>query len=233
MSFTADIEGFKDAQRRLVAQLGTPVVFTFAPTSYTYGSGVYLDPETGEALDPTATPVSSVVPSAITASATILRSVPAAANEGDAEKAGIIPEGKAWLRIPAGTYNPSILAARECTFHGETFACQRFVVDGIGSAADRLYVELDYSRGGLSAPAPSGIVTNTGAFVREVFTATAGQTTFTVAVPFSNGSTQVSVDGLVQAPGASNDYVEFTSTQVQMTYALEAGQQVVIFYQSA
>lgn len=144
---TPDLAGFRIAQQDLVNNLGMDVTFNFDP-SLGYGSGVYLDPESGEPLDPTITPSASVTASAsFTLKATVIRRVPqltrAGQNDGNATVGGIIPTGKVWLRVPAGTYpDPEIFSATSITIDGETFTIDRFVKDGIGQI-DRLYVECE------------------------------------------------------------------------------------------
>jgi len=149
MSDFPDLSGFADAQQRLVEGLGTSVTFRFVDVN-TYASGVYIDPQTGLPLDPTVTAsASSPASASIILKATVIRRTPQLTsdglNDGDAGVAGIIPAGKAWLRIPAG-HDPNILFAKYVDIGDESFLIERFVYDGIG-LIDRLYVECEFLTG--------------------------------------------------------------------------------------
>lgn len=227
-----DIEGFKEAQARLVSYLGNTVLFEF-PVTYAYASGVYIDPESGVALDPTVSPTTTVQASAISVQATKVNSIPAIEEDGTSQRAGIIPQGKVWIRIPEGTYPSGILAAATFSVHDQRYIIERFSYDGIASAADRLYVMgelLDDGAGPVVAPS-GGVVGTVGAYTREQFIATAGQTVFTTSVAFIPGSTWLFVDGVNQS--LVTDYSETPPQTVTITTPAEAGQVIQIRYQIA
>lgn len=228
--YVANLDGFKEAQERLVSNLGVNVTFSFAPQAYVYPSGTYVDPQTGVAIDPRIDPVMVITPSAMVVKATKIRNVPTMANEGDLVKGGIIPAGKMWLRIPEGTYPSAILAAKHVVVHSETFLIERFINDGIGDNADRLYVEAQYDSGGLSSPAPSGVAPTSGTIIREQFTASAGQMTFSLAVALESGSSQVFLDGIAQS--LTSDYVELVQG-IQFNDPCTLGQKVLVWYRAA
>jgi hypothetical protein len=146
MANVPDLAGFRAAQESLVENLGLDVAFNFTDVNG-YASGVYLDPEHGTPLDPTLSPSASAPASAsVVVRATVIRRIPqltrSGQNDGNATAGGVIPTGKAWLRIPAGTYDASILNATTVDINGETFTIDRFIEDGIGQV-DRLYVECE------------------------------------------------------------------------------------------
>lgn len=142
-----DLSWYRELQEDLVNNLGLDVTFGFDPT-VGYASAVYLDSESGTPLDPTIVPSATTMASAsLTLKATVIRRVPqltrSGQNDGNATVGGIIPTGKAWLRIPGGTYpDPDIFLATSVEINGETFTIERFVEDGIGQV-DRLYVECE------------------------------------------------------------------------------------------
>ena len=147
MSNVPDLSGFRDAQERLVDGLGLDVTFHFTDVM-TYASGVYLDPETGKPMDPLVSPSATAPASAaIVVRATVIRRIPqltrSGQNDGNATAGGIIPTGKAWLRIPEGTYDQDIKMAERVEINNEMFIIERFVEDGIGAQGDRLYVECE------------------------------------------------------------------------------------------
>lgn len=57
MSVTPDIDGYKEATRRLRQRLGSTVTFRI-PVAKTYGPDVAIDPESNEPYDPTQVPAS-------------------------------------------------------------------------------------------------------------------------------------------------------------------------------
>lgn len=140
MTDVPDMAGYRDAQERLVAGLGSTVSFNFAD-NLSFASGVYIDPELGVPLDPTITPsASSPASASISVKATVIRKSPSNANDGDAAIPSIIPVGHAWLRIPDGTYDVQIFNATTVSIGNETFRIERFIEDGLDQI-DRLYVE--------------------------------------------------------------------------------------------
>jgi len=147
MADVPDLSGFRSGQEALVAGLGLDVTFHFADVSG-YAAGVYVDPETGKPLDPlVSASASGPASAAIVVRATVIRRIPqltrSGQNDGNATVGGIIPTGKAWLRIPDGTYDPDILFAERVEISSEMFLIERFVEDGIGGQVDRLYVECE------------------------------------------------------------------------------------------
>jgi len=237
-----DIDGFREAQRRLVQYLGTPVTFHFAST-YGYASGVYVDPETGTALDPLQAPSAIVVPPTITANATKINSFPSSEEQGVSQKMGIAENSRVWLRLNEGDYPSGVVGARAFVVHGETFRIDRVTYDGIGSSAvasgvpgvDRVYFEGELTESLSTAIGPGipsgGVIGTTGAIVREDFNVASGQTAFNTSTAYAAGTPRVYMDGLLQRPGSGEDYTEGGGTLITLEYTPFAGQLVTIIYQ--
>jgi len=227
-----DIEGFREAQRRLVLNLGNDVTFYF-PRELHYASAVYVDPESGEALDPLVSPSAITIPPSVTVKATVVNSFPAGEEQAVAKRAGIVDNSRVWLRIPEETYPSAIISARAFEVHSANYRIERMTFEGIASAVDRLYVEGELVgdiSSELSAPVPSGAVVRFTPDLTEKFVAASGQTAFNVSAPYVAGSVSVFLDGMLLAEGASFDYTEGGGTLLTLLFTAMAGQVVIIKY---
>jgi len=132
-----DVAGFVDAQRRLVSGMGSTVTFML-PDTIAYASSVFINPESGKPMDPTASATSVASGAQYPTKVTIIRKPPQ--TPGVSTSGGDFPAGSIWLRIPAGTYDNAILGSEKVRINDEDFSIKRFYRDGI-TDVDRLYVE--------------------------------------------------------------------------------------------
>lgn len=238
MTDLPDIEGFREAQARLVNLLGTDVTFFFAASAYVYASGTAIDPQTGMALDPSIGPVSIESPSPIVARATITKvGLPpkAPSEEGQVQRLGIVPTGDVWLRLPVGHFDTAIYDSRAFSAWGEMYLITRFMFGGLDSEADHVVIRGVLSDG-IDMSSIAGVnaaMVRTGITYQESFIATSGQAVFSTLYPFVAGTTQVFIDGMLQARGADKDYTEGDSSITITDNSMVAGQVVVIAYERA
>lgn len=231
MTGSPDIAGFKEAQVRLVEALGNEVTFYFAPSAQVYPSGTYIDPETNKPLDPTIQPSSQVEFPSVSAIGMVVRSVPSVAQGADAERVGLVPAGQVWLRFQIGSFDPLIVSSKHCEVFGEMFRILRRFYDGMGVDADTLYMQAELATAfDFDDLAPlGGELVTVGTYQQETFVATDGQTVFPTSDAFAVGSTEVYINGVRQALGASYDYIESGQTIV-MNGPVEVDSLVVVAY---
>jgi len=230
MTDLPDIEGFKDAQVRLVNSIGDMAVFRFSSASAYYGSANYQDPYSSEAVDPLAGLSSAIIFSPIQVKCTVIRSDPSSDQGAESFAGGQFQKGHIWLRIPEGTYPSAIMAADRISLRGDRYRIMRFFQDGIASAADRLYVEARLENPVNFNAEPSGGTLMATGRTRDTFTSNGSASAFSLANFFVNGTTEVYVDGMLQVQGSAFDYEEIAPNQVVMTYQPLYGQLISIMY---
>lgn len=236
-----DIDGFEDAQERLVSFLGADVMFEYAETPV-FASGAYIDPETNKPLDPVISPSAVTYIPVDVVKATPIKDNIRLSQQGLEVRGGLVEEGNIWLRIPEGTYPSAILSAKEFTVYGDKYRIERIFVDGIGADADRLMMEgslIDptYEVGTIpSGGLGSGITGATGALLKEDFVAGSATTSLNTSVPYFPNSTLVYLDGLLLQEGVSSavaDYNEGGGTLITFFFTPMVGQNITVAYRAA
>jgi hypothetical protein len=114
----------------------------------------------------------------------------------------------------------------------QTYRVMRFWFDGLGNVPDRLMAIGELVAGldpSLYTPPPSTSI-EVGPQITEIYTSSAGQTSFPVQYPFVPGTTEVYLDGVRMALGVGFDYVE-TGQAVLFDEVVNDGQRVLISYQ--
>jgi len=228
-----NLAGFRNAQVRLVEYMGDDITFMFPASAVVYTPGTAIDPQTGRALDPSVQPLAQTAIAPIVTRAMVVRSGLSPSQAGEADKLGVVATGDLWLRIPQGTYDTTILNAAAMSVFGETYLITRFILGGMNSVVDHIVIHGNLADGLDTKSLAGGNMTPvvSGAFLQEAFNATSGQIVFSTLFPFTTGTTQVFVDGILQSMGATFDYLEGIQQVIFNDNSMAAGQRVVIAYQ--
>lgn len=139
-----DLAGYREAQIRLVSNLGTTVPF-FTPTAEVYAPGTPIDPETDRPFDPTVAPLASGFSSAGVKCGVAIRPVGLSRRgiEDDvaATALGLIEEGTGILIVPRQDYLDNDLdTATEVEVHGERYEITQSEEDGLADETHRFLV---------------------------------------------------------------------------------------------
>lgn len=129
MTDAPDTDGFVAAQRRLLTDLGGPVVFR-VPQPATYAPEVALNPETGQPYDPTVVPTSGgdFAEVVVTGTATPVRAL--ALDDAQTEPVGILPAGDMAVLIDSAD-EPSIDGATEFVVREQRYRITSMVGKGM------------------------------------------------------------------------------------------------------
>lgn len=138
-----DLTGYREAQVRLVAELGSDVPF-FLPTQTTYPEGAILDPESGTPYDPTVLP-SSGFTSATVRCGVAIRPIGLSrrgiADEETLSAFGRFEEGEGVLILPIEDFEDNnIDQATECIVYNERYEISQHDEDGLADFNHRAIV---------------------------------------------------------------------------------------------
>jgi len=230
MTDLPDISGFKDAQIRLVQGIGDEAIFKFSSAAVYWGSANFVDSYTGEPIDPVVEVASALVFSPKIVKCTVIRNNPRGDQSGVSTEGGVMQRGNIWIRIPEGTYPEEILVADRVDLHDSVYRIERFFKDGISADPDCLYVEAALENPAFYDVEPSGGLLMAAGRSRNDFVADGSASAFSLTTFFINGTVELFIDGILQAPGASGDYVEAPPSSIQMTYTPTLGQLVSVMF---
>lgn len=150
---TPDLTGYREAQVKLIAELGNDVPF-FLPTTTTYPAEAVLDPETSLPYDPSVLPTSSGFTSASVKCGIAIRPIGLSrrgiADEETLSAFGKFEEGEGVLLVPIADFEENDLAdATECEVYNERYEISQHDEDGLANVNHRAIVYIRQK--GLSA----------------------------------------------------------------------------------
>lgn len=139
-----DLAGYREAQVRLIAKLGSDVEF-FTPTDVIWPPGTILDPETQQPYDPETEPQSSGFSSASVRCGLAIRPIGLSrrgvADDDLTTAIGRIEEGEGVLIVPIEDYDANRLdEATRATVYGEPYEITQTDGDGLAGQIHRKLV---------------------------------------------------------------------------------------------
>lgn len=132
MSVSADLAGFKDAQRRLRENFGEAVTFHF-PAVDTYPPGTPIDPETNKPYDPVIEPLTETAATTVVNCTVVFKAITRGSANGRAISTAIGWDETADVMLIADIDDRAkIDGAQEFTLRDGTWMVHATIEDGIG-----------------------------------------------------------------------------------------------------